>query len=455
MKSPFEEVDKLGRDALRNHEIKPPPYIYQKIKKRMFWYNIRLALKSNLILTSAFMAAGISVITLSIIIAGYDTNDEALFSKELASSGIARNNQSENNPTDIKYNAAKVILKKSDKPSSEKNKNSITATAQIPNAESSQPASNPENEAVIIERDKSNEGSHTPAERTKVPCLSQTIIPDEIQMKEHNVIPSDSYYSRHLHFRKQRFSLYAGTSVFMPSFSGADITIDGAISGNLQAGIACKLTHNIYLETGIGYTMFRGSSSPGNFLFNPQSFTEMQLTGYYLNIDTNAYWHYRIIQDSVIHILDSSWVSTYDSTTINQYTAISQIKYDTAAASSYSMDLSIVEVPLIAACRFGYGATRWVVKGGMILGMLTRTESALPLPGSMQGELPLTTMYVTRELQTSWIVSAGISRRISERWTLECTPFYRKNIKGLKGRESRPDLKYSAWGIGFGIYFDL
>jgi hypothetical protein len=190
-------------------------------------------------------------------------------------------------------------------------------------------------------------------------------------------------------------------------------------------------------------------------MYNPHEALSHLFVGQELLIDTNGYWHYKWIQDSVIHIYDSVWVTEYDSSFNDMYEDQIYTAYDTLASPKWKTNISLFEIPLGIGYRFFAFKTEFSIKAGVLFGISSKVGGYTYLGQSSAGLVPMTEIYSSKGIQYSYYISAGIARNITEDWSLILSPSWRSSINGLKGIEGYENRKYNSWGLGIGVRYEF
>ena len=209
-----------------------------------------------------------------------------------------------------------------------------------------------------------------------------------------------------------------------------------------------------FFDFGVQYAHFSEIIRSANVMLNPHTEQLVNWTGQTLQIDTaGGYYHYYYLCDSIIRVLDSAWTWNIDSSLINNYDTINEKVYDTLKNPEWKNSYTFIEIPFFFGWQHNFGKINIGVKTGPLLSMLIGTKGYIPSNISENATLNETgSEFKKFRLGLSWQVSAVASYFISERMLIECQPYYRFTISGIKSPAGYT-LKNNSLGLTVGIRY--
>ncbi|HNW89347.1 MAG TPA: hypothetical protein PKN48_06765 [Bacteroidales bacterium] len=211
---------------------------------------------------------------------------------------------------------------------------------------------------------------------------------------------------------------------------------------------------HFFFDFGVQYSHFSENIKSDDLLINPQSQQFYNFAGQTMNIDTGGgYYHYFWICDSIIRIIDSVWTWKIDSSFTDNYDTINTTVYDTLNNPEWKNSYTFIELPFSVGWQYNFGKINVGLKTGPILSMLIGTKGFIPAYMNDQTtQNAVDTEFRNFRIGLSWQVSAVVSYFISERILIECQPYSRFTITGIKS-SSGYTLKNNSLGLMAGIRY--
>ncbi|OFX18959.1 MAG: hypothetical protein A2033_01390 [Bacteroidetes bacterium GWA2_31_9] len=218
--------------------------------------------------------------------------------------------------------------------------------------------------------------------------------------------------------------------------------------------------NNIMFKVGLGYTniadnynfslILNNPSEKTNLIFNNNHY-DFEQNGTYYNIDTvGGYYHYTYVQDSIIHLYDSSWVDITDSSTVNMYDSIRFIQYDSLKNKEYLNNYTYFEIPLSFGYRFQYNNFEITPEFGIITGYLYKKEG-INISNDLQNNETYIRTFPYKLFIISGTVAININYNISENLGIFIEPAYRQTIASFFNSSSTIKGNSKTFVIKFGI----
>ncbi len=507
MKETMQHIDRLSREALEHWEVQPPAKLASNIRKRMFWYNFwrNPMSKYTSIVVALLMITAIEYFTVSHFInispsakmvnapssIQSRTISQAPLSTYKVNTGNDNNYIASTNNNNDKYDKINTIAS-SGSQRFVSNDNTEISKVVPENVQQSIHSNTVDLNNVSAVNPVSTTNQTTVENRSTVTSNGDSSEQNNVQMnwntKEHNfsdaellstaaiikenlqTMPLNSISDNHS-FPEKLFALPAKKYPLRPQFdlsinlsplfgnTGEKKTNNISVSTNEPSGsIAITLQYNFkhwFFETGLAYSLLQTRQKADVLCYNPRDIHEQILIGQNILIDTNSYWHYYYILDSVIHVGDSVWTTEFDTTINNIYDNLNYTAFDTMKNVSWKSSISLFEIPLGLGYRFYAGHMEFNVKGGIILGIASQLRGNTWMENTSAGLVALSESYATKGLQFSWYVSATAIKPLDERWAIMLSPSWRSSINGFKGNEGIPTRSYHSWGIGLGLRYSF
>lgn len=230
---------------------------------------------------------------------------------------------------------------------------------------------------------------------------------------------------------------------------------------SFNTGLALNLhTGRYLLSAGITYNCFTEHTDYGIFMYNPQQsyhyyyngspYTYISNGQYYLT-DTNTYWHYTYVVDSMLHVSDSMLIKEINNTLVNAIDSALMTRFDTADYSKLKAKYSVIELPLYAGFEWNFGRWGYGLSAGVIPGMLIRQSGSL-FGGEGEVMLPAGVLPVRK-----FILNAGAKLHVnfypSEKMMLFAGPEFKGNILNASGKGAGLHQQWMFYGLRGGIRY--
>ncbi|OFX51637.1 MAG: hypothetical protein A2046_09760 [Bacteroidetes bacterium GWA2_30_7] len=228
-------------------------------------------------------------------------------------------------------------------------------------------------------------------------------------------------------------------------------------SFGLSAGF---FKNNMMLKTGIGYTnlsdkynynlILNNPTEKINIKFNNNPY-DFEQNGNYYNIDTvGGYYHYTFMQDSIIHLFDSTWVDITDSNIVNMYDSTKFIQYDSLKNKSYLNNYQYFEIPISIGYRFQYNNFEITPEVGIITGFLYKKEG-INISNDLKNNETYIQTFPYKQFIISGTLAININYNISENLGIFIEPAYRQTIASVYKSSSIIQGNSKTFVIKFGI----
>jgi len=211
---------------------------------------------------------------------------------------------------------------------------------------------------------------------------------------------------------------------------------------------------HFFFDFGVQFAHFSEIVRSGDVMLNPHEEQFVNLAGQTLHIDTaGGYYHYYYLCDSIVRVQDSVWTWKIDSSLVNNYDTINKKVYDTLKNPEWRNSYTFIEIPFFFGWQYNFGKVNIGLKTGPLLSMLIGTKGYIPSNISENATMNETGAEFKKfRLGLSWQVSAVASYFISERMLIECQPYYRFAISGIKSPTGYT-LKNNSLGLTVGIRY--
>jgi len=491
----IEEVDRLVRDALDKWTVTPPAHIAENIGRQMAWYNFwhfRIVASLKHFVPSMTVTI-VGIITVFFILPGSEQINKSFIpsvaGEEIITSTIKdADNHTENYNENLnssngqeRHNTSQTPGNFSGTPNYTRQEGSYSSAIhanigqadKVNDAEKTATAQSGTDAEKMDYSDNSAISGYTAMVKTDdnpgqmlLSVKNEDMFTDRIPgLKVHSFIPlNDSRYFPAIGLKQRQsinmtpdpvFSAYFSISQAFVNFSDEPELLTSKYcfpSGSATAGIDYHIGR-FFLETGLQYSYFQRNENGNSLLYNPQIIITQTFAGQQQVIESHNDWHYTFIADSAIHRIDSMLVTHYDTSLVDIYVPVASTEYDTIISRSWKSKISILEIPLAAGYTYFTRNTEFSIKGGVLLGIISRSEGYTYNKMSTTGLEQIQDLYSTKEIQYSYFFTASINRNLTENWSVELAPFWRSSINGLKSNDGLSSRKYNAWGIGLGIKY--
>lgn len=481
MKNFQEDFDLLMKTSLGNMEVSPPEKtksdIFKKLSRYTLWYKI----KRNSIFILAIILLNVLGIfsyktinqTPSLIAKNVNQNKQI---NNISSINTQENNQNKNLQTlneTKSYNS--LVNKNSNIINNKTKKNIITEplanTSDIQNNMTENYSNSSQNtgfETKVNEQTNTSDLQTTKNE-TANNLRTTLAVP---KMKTLNTINiSDDFHITQNEFSTKKikqallwsFGINIGHSIVQnpmlsipESFDDNNYSINSSMnfpSAILEMDFRAEKKH-FFFDFGVQYSHFSETIKSDNILYNPQEKQYLNFTGQTTQIDTaGGYYHYYYICDSIIKIIDSVWTWRIDTNMIDNYDTLYNKIYDTMNHPEWKNSYTFIEIPFSVGWQYNFGKINIGLKTGPLLGILIGTKGFIPAYINESSSLTaLNSEFKKFRLGLSWQISGVVSYFISERMLLECEPYYRFTVAGIKST-SAYRLKNNSLGLMLGIRY--
>lgn len=474
MKDPLEHLDQLSREALSGFEVPPPARVARKIHRSMFWWNLwqSATWRFSLIVLSAFIIGGLGWF----VIPGLREENPA----PAGQTGITTETES----TGMNQAVTPLKIASAESKTGTGISNSMDAghnaepVAQPAKKAGQVNAQTEDVEEILVEDLPPEKLFNSAVSEEDLPVMnSETVLTEPAANEEKSwitrkpgpsPIPFKSFTDPEVgSLQKQNVRKFRSRPLFDLSLVVSPLSGNaGEKAGNTirikthepSGSVGLLVHYNLkrwFIETGIQYTTIQTVQSADLLLYNPRNIQQSWLTGQNTVVDTNSFWHYYYIQDSVIHTGDSVWVTMIDTTVTNVYTDTLLTVSDSMKNASWTCGVNIFEIPLGVGYKFYAGRFELQLKAGLLLGISSRTTGRTFLESSSAGLVPVSEVYTSKGIQASWVLSAAALLPVSEHWAVLLSPTYRSSFTGFKNSEGLPLRRYDAWGIGLGLRYEF
>lgn len=512
MKNAREDFDLMVKNSLNGMEIPPPAALKKGVFDILGRYALMQKIKRNgiyLLLIILFCALGIYAYNTSGDTAAKpaehshhnniaQNNHTAIVKKN--NQNIIEKNQAKpesNNPETKNTNFNNYTTPSNIKPT-EKNTKNLNAQASVPAGVHQNLKSENKNQNAAVTNEKTIVTNY---EQSSIPANEQTFVETKVQ----TAYTSSSSNSNFSETSKIESSVFT-----VPKIKTPDIFPASADLLSLNTGTQTKIFHNpllwsiginaghslyqnqiislpasfddnkysfntsmdfpsfsigldaraekkhFFFDFGLQYAHFSEIIRSGDVMLNPYEEQLVNWTGQTLQLDTaGGYYHYYYMCDSIVRVLDSVWTWNIDSSLINNYDTINEKVYDTLKNPEWKNSYTFIEIPFFFGWQHNFGKINIGVKTGPLLSMLIGTKGYIPSNISEIATLNETgSEFKKFRLGLSWQVSAVASYFISERILIECQPYYRFTISGIKSPTGYT-LKNNSLGLTVGIRYYL
>ena len=475
----WEDIHKISRNAFGEDDVSPPPDMFRRIQKKLFWTNIRLFIKAystGIALTVAGLAA-ITAVTFFLLNHSFhsDNSTKAGPGKQSVSRFHPVNlSQSQKSPEQI-YNKALSLPEAENnyKKEAEINENVVSVKSnsdvvvkdqeneKLSGSTEIKMTGKPDENKPVINNDFSTgspERQKAFQAMTNIPFLFIPVI------NKSSFTPLKNDYYRKKAGIDINLKLYGGVSLSSgnrndrPGINNSEITAqkfhsDLTLCGT--TGIAADLEINHWhFQIGMQYTCLQMNYSANNLLYNSRVDTLTYISGYDPHIDMFNYYHFTYRLDSVIHTVDSVYTTEYDTTYIPVYEHIKRQHYDTLKQAQWKEQFHLLELPLTIGYSVNLKNLEFTLNGGIILGYITAT--GFRTYSGNEGTGPFTAVsdyYQYKSLMLSGTVSLSAVYWTGRHIGLEVSPYYRRSFMNISSVDKKTTLGHQLFGLNAGIIY--
>lgn len=229
------------------------------------------------------------------------------------------------------------------------------------------------------------------------------------------------------------WTLLMGCSYITSSFK-AGITFRTFSESFIYSDFALKPLHELQ-------QIYNGT--PWSFTFNNE----------YFYIDsTSGYFHYYYLQDSVTHIIDSSWQSIYDTSLVNIFDTVTVITEQMMKYRKKDFTYRIFEFPVIYTYRYPIG--RWAIDMG--IGVIPGIINATPryyYNGFYFENLNAYKAFNKFVLSASCML--GVRYWLNEKSSVFVNAGYKKGFSSVNSHAEGTSMRISSEFLQFGLTVNL
>ena len=485
MKNQEEKFDLLFKEEIGNYELAPPPELKEKVFIEMqasgfFSKNGR----NILIILSLLFISLMAVITLLF----FNANKTIAYGKPAdATAFITEPAKSENKIiSESQKNASYKLLKSNklnenhykNKPANEKksskneakpyNTNNSLIVTTDPNLQTSQEVNiKNKSEINITESSSLQEKS----KNVNSPALAETFLPHRMIN-----ISSDAFslFNKGINENLVRniktkqplilsIGFYAGHSLVQGPVLNISKTNNEDennytsmmqwTSGSIGMNVKIEKKH-FFGEIGLQVSKFTEQINTDKILTNPSVFQNIDITQNSLIDTTGGYYHYYYVSDSNVRVIDSVWTWKVDTSLYNVYDTVNKTTYDTITNPSWKNSYSFIDLPLSFGWQKNFGRFNFGIKTGPIINLLITTKGSIPI--KYNNTIILTDIkdeFKKYQFGLSWQAAATLGYFISSNFAVECSPYYRFTLIGIKPINTGAEIKNNSFGLQLGLRY--
>jgi hypothetical protein len=225
------------------------------------------------------------------------------------------------------------------------------------------------------------------------------------------------------------------------------------LSGSIGMNIKFEKKH-FFGEAGIQISKFTEEISTDKILANPYGFHTLEISGQNTQVDSTGYYHYFYISDSNIRVIDSVWAWEIDTSFYNTYDDVYKIAYDTLLNPSWKNSYYFVDLPLTFGWQKNFGRLGFGIKTGPIINMLIAVKGSMPTKYNNTIILSdIKDEFKKYQFGLSWQAAATIGYFVSSNVAVECSPYYRFTLIGIKPINTGVELKNNSFGLQLGLRY--
>ena len=255
------------------------------------------------------------------------------------------------------------------------------------------------------------------------------------------------------------FSVFVGFGAGLSSpFSTFDSESDFSRRLNPFENTIAELKINadfgsFFLSSGIKYVTFNDRFQEKDLLYNQHEEWNSELQQYW-QVDTSSYWQYYYMSDSIIHIIDSVWVTEVDSTLIDDYILTIRDGYDTIPNAKWQRTICVAELPIMIGKQFTFKNSAFSVSTGLGFALLITSKGEI-YNGPNSVEAFSTYSTESKNIAVSLLLDVSYEYFIDEHISLQVMPYFRKSLNTMISSPESNMLKPWSVGVsgGFRYYF--
>ncbi len=207
-------------------------------------------------------------------------------------------------------------------------------------------------------------------------------------------------------------------------------------------------------EFGLQVSKFSEKISTDKILTNPGTVQNINIAGQNSHIDSTGYFHYFYVSDSNVRVIDSVWAWQVDTSYYNTYDTVNETVYDTLKNHSWKNSYTFIDMPLFFGWQMNFGRFNLGIKTGPIINMLITTKGNMPIKYNNTIILSdIKEQFKKYQFGLSWQAAATLGYFMTSNLVLECSPYYRFTILGIKPVNTGAEIKNNSFGLQLGLRY--
>ncbi len=483
----WEDINKLSRQTYDKKKEDLPLAMFDNIQKKLFWNNIKLYIIANYIKASLYLISAafiiIAILFISNIIADKQqpqiSNNNNFKVLDSSCSEIKINEKKK------PYNKADItttseIIKKTNKTINIIH-NKTYSPPKVINSEDNNNIRTENNKSDVQNYNQFRDYSKTISIKNQEVDLEksnnynlQSIASINVNqlpsIKNFQIYPISRIYKNDYYKKEsiRNLSLKLYASPFM-SFGSRKNSVNSNETGKSNSqnnsevsysasfGLALeKKINDIHIQVGIQYTMLDMKYAENNLLYNSQKQYYNVLSGHTPQIEEHSYYHNTYMLDSIIHIINSEFVTTTDTNYIPIYDNYLRYVYDTLKSAQWKETFNLIEIPLTIGYGRMFKSLECMINFGLVFGYTSSTKyNAYAGLESDMAFVSVKNFYNNKSLQLGGIISLAGIYWTNEHIGIEVSPYYRRNLLKIFSSDKKTSFDYNIFGINFGLIYKL
>jgi hypothetical protein len=498
------DIDKLIARKIGQREASPPLRSFSEISKRMKWVNfwkfgvMRILIVNKIIylivpllLTTVVLVKNFHSETNNMIKAHKKGTQLSAHSKSLKSpsENNLRNSETLNNQQDLNNKKINNLMPgnhNGKEPAKNQHINSRGTHHNTNEPELNEVISYSGILSNIIVQDKQTTSFNSESSALKIPLKNRNILTSSLMTNSdkgennapnsvlltHNFkmmppiqhkLPEPELERKDIHSEKlrNRWTTSAGLSTGIHHILWASSLYNNNIfsqskifEGNsIQAEFQIE-NENFAIISGIDFSSFNQQFSAEKLFYNPYTDIVYNYSGNFINIDSAGLWHYYYTADSTIHLVDSVWSWSVDTTIVHLYDTNYVHQSDTMKNARWSAHYQQFSVPLLLSKKIVAGRFVFSVSGGVSLGVIKANHGYVFY--SEQSAMPFRTLrslipgnYFT--ISAVAMLSTGYF--LSDRTVFELKPFFTYQLNKISIQEQNTAIQFHRLGLAVGLRY--
>lgn len=461
-------ADKVAKQNLSNLQIKPPAMTFDKVRRKVAWFSFwSLGLGSFVrnywwTAVSAFIIAFffINLPKNTIVNAEICTLNNKIPKLEIKKNApLNKNNQQTHNYNNV---IAPIVYASNDDPSIN---TKTDANAEIIKNASQDISLNSQGNKIIlndlndnidqVKIDKQNVLSNTEIQSDALELMP--ILNAMLPLYEKTPNNIKAIQTPILGEKNINLSVFAGFGAsYASAFSAFDSELGFTRSLNPFENTLAELQINVdfgsfFLSSGIKYLTFNDRFHEKELLYNPHEEWNSELQQYW-QVDTSSYWQYYYMSDSVVHVIDSAWVTEIDSSLIDDYVLTMRDAYDTIPNAKWQRRICVAELPLMIGKQFTFKNSTFSVSTGLGFALLLSSKGEI-YNGPNSVESFSIYSAESKNIAISFLMNVSYEYFITEHLSLQFMPYFRKSLNSIISSPESEKLKPWSAGISGGIRY--